>query len=234
MNARRQTSAVGLVAELLRRYPDIQYLRLRTYPPKSAEPRAVAPFTLDRALRHERSPERLVPAPQRPTASALRKILDPIAAQGLMVGLCSRFEMRSGLVKHGLLMDFRCEKSPEALNNLQAACGRMGYAGWLLETSVSYHFYGDDLVDDRDWLRFMAWWLLLENLADVRFIGHCILEQVSCLRLTGNDTFPEPRVAARVGAPSATLQKALATTKDGTASGGGRTGTADASHAPRP
>lgn len=116
-----------------------------------------------------------------------------------MIGLCSRMEMRNGTSKHALLMDFRCDKSAGSLQDIEDACRHIGYAGWLLESHGSYHFYGDDLVDEDQWLSFMGRWLLLEQLSDVRFIGHCIIERVSCLRLTGDEAWREPRVAARVG-----------------------------------
>jgi len=117
-----------------------------------------------------------------------------------MIGLCSRVEMRNGVSKHLLLMDFRCEKSARSLRDLMAACQRFGYAGWLLESHGSYHFHGDDLVDESEWLAFMGRWLLLEQHADVRFIGHCIIERVSCLRLTGNRVWRAPKAVARVSA----------------------------------
>jgi hypothetical protein len=100
--------------------------------------------------------------------------------------------MRNGNTQHALLMDFRIAKSSESLLQVVAACEGIGRAGWLLETTHSYHFYGDELVDEREWLRFMGRWLLLESVADVRFVGHCIIEWISCLRLTGSRNLGEP------------------------------------------
>jgi hypothetical protein len=51
---------------------------------------------------------------------------------------------------------------------------------------------------DPEWFRFMGFWLLLEHLSDVPFVGHCIIERVSCLRVTGTLEVPEPSVALRI------------------------------------
>ena len=198
MRPRTGSRAISLVALLLRRHPEVQYIRFRTYPAPSKIQRPLTPLTLARALRHERGPELLWSVPDRGISTALKRMLARISLERVMVGLCSQVETRSGTSKHALLMDFRPQKSAGSLQTLNDACRYIGYTGWLLETTQSYHFYGDDLVGEWEWLPFMGGWLLLENLIDVRFIGHCIIERVSCLRLTGNSTWSEPRVVRRV------------------------------------
>jgi hypothetical protein len=187
-----------LVMALLRRHANVQYIRLRSFPTQRKDQRSSNQTTLDRALRHERGPEFLWEVPPDLAAVNLMNQLTQISPNRDMVGLCSRMELRNGTSKHALLMDFRCKRSPASLRDLQDACSRIGYSGWLLESHESYHFYGDDLVDEVEWLGFMGRWLLLEHFSDVRFIGHCVIERVSCLRLTGDEVWSEPRVAARV------------------------------------
>ena len=121
---------------------------------------------LDRVFRHRRDPELLWEVPQNLTVEILQAALDQIADQRV-VGLCSQIEMRTGKRAHALLMDFRCPKCPEALVALEEACRHLGHTGCLLQTDRSYHFFGDALVDDRDWLRFIGYWLLADHLIDV-------------------------------------------------------------------
>jgi hypothetical protein len=198
--------SVDVVADLLRRYPEVQYLRLRTFPPKepAAQVEAMTPegllpiLPLERALRHHRGHEELMPveAPASATADAVRAQLEKVATNGAMVGLCSRVELRSGRAQHALLVDFRCAHS--CLPRLEEACVRLGYPGYILRTSASYHFYGSQLVEEAEWITFMATWALLEDLTDVRYIAHCLIERIGCLRVTGNEAWPEPVVVARI------------------------------------
>lgn len=191
-------SVVAIVADLLRRHSDVQYVRLRTFPSKRAPQLDPAELTLDRALRHKRDPEILVRVPEPVSENSLRTTLAQHLSPGHMLGLCSRFEMRSGNSLHALLVDFRIRKSATALATVKAGCNAIGFAGWVIETTNSYHFYGDHPVDEREWLRFMGRWLLLETIVDVRYVGHCIIELISCLRLTADDTLREPTAVARI------------------------------------
>jgi hypothetical protein len=191
--------AVSVVTALLRRHADIQYLRFRSYPAPAKEQDIETPLTIERALRHKRAPEILWAVPESRTFESLTETLTKMSSDKILVGICSRIELRSGRAAHALLMDFRrAEKSREFLQRIEEACQQIGYTGWLLETSGSYHFYGDDLVDLEEWVSFMSTWLLLEDLVDVRFIGHCLIERVSCLRLTGNAIWSEPKLARHI------------------------------------
>jgi hypothetical protein len=201
MSAEVGVPASVVVARLVQRYPDAQYLRLRPYLLRSEQEQRHRPaMTIDRVFRHRRDPEQLWEVPPNLTPDALVAALHRVGGNGRVVGLCSRIEMKNGRGAHALLMDFRCLKSPELLAELERACRHLGYAGWLLETKNSYHFIGDVLVDDREWLRFMGYWLLAEHLSDVPFVGHCVIEHVSCLRVTGTSDVLEPSVASRVDA----------------------------------
>lgn len=187
----------AVVEALIRRHPEVTRVRIRSFPPKVHIPRRSRKYSIDRALRHVRGPERVVGVSRRRGASAyLRESPETRAEE--MVGFCSDLRVRGGAVKHALLMDFRCKRSAKSMRRLLRACRRIGRAGWLLKTSNSYHFYGEELVNAREWERFMGRWLLLEDLCDVRFVGHCIIEGVSCLRFSGTRAWPEPRVVAHV------------------------------------
>jgi hypothetical protein len=59
-----------------------------------------------------------------------------------------------------------------------------GMPGYLLETGRYYHFYGDALLTQREWLRFLAQFLMPTILLSPRYIGHCLNRGFSALRLT--------------------------------------------------
>jgi hypothetical protein len=55
--------------------------------------------------------------------------------------------------------------------------------GALLASGHSYHYYGFVPRDLAGWRLFMARAILLAPLADERFIAHCLIEDLACLRL---------------------------------------------------
>jgi hypothetical protein len=190
--------ATAVVVALVRASSDIQYLRFRPYVRRNTnDQQSRSNMPVDRIFRHRRDPEVLWEVPQNLTGAILQAWLDQIADKRV-VGLCSRIEMRTGKCAHALFMDFRCSKSPKSLIALEEACHHLGYSGWLLETDRSYHFFGDALVDDRSWLRFMGYWLLADHLIDGPFVGHCVIEGVSCLRVTAGPESSEPTIVKRV------------------------------------
>jgi hypothetical protein len=162
-------------------------------------------MTLERALRHRRGPEEVWEVPADLTLDGMNGVFRALAGPDHMVGFCSHIVCTNGESRHALLMDFRCTPSSTAQNELEHACLKIGYGGWLLQTSRSYHFIGEVLVDEQEWLRFMGYWLLLEHLVDVSFIGHCVIERLSCLRVTGSTAFPEPVVVAYFEAAASPL-----------------------------
>ncbi len=59
-----------------------------------------------------------------------------------------------------------------------------GMSGYLLHSGRYFHFYGVDLLNQDEWLRFMAQFLMPTILVSPRFIGHCLYRGYAALRLT--------------------------------------------------
>jgi hypothetical protein len=191
------SATLEVLASLLERHPEIWRLRLRPYVPTLSEsPRTSSP---ERFFRHHRGAECTWQVPLADRLQSLEAFVQVLAGETRAVGFCSRLEMRDGTLRHALLMDYRAGGKPDLLPLIREACDRLGRPGWILETTRSYHFVGDDIVDEDVWMGFMGRWLLAEHLSDVPFIGHCVIERVSCLRLTsvGGQV---PRVVTRVAA----------------------------------
>jgi hypothetical protein len=62
--------------------------------------------------------------------------------------------------------------------------------GSLVQTNNSYHFVGDTLIVQKDWIAFCANMILLKHsretrdIADVRFIGHSLVRGYTCVRIS--------------------------------------------------
>ncbi len=62
--------------------------------------------------------------------------------------------------------------------------------GVLIETNNSYHFMGDTLLTEKQWIVFCANMLLLKHssetrdIADTRYIGHSLERMYTCIRIS--------------------------------------------------
>ncbi|MBU1098553.1 MAG: hypothetical protein KKB34_18900 [Bacteroidetes bacterium] len=61
--------------------------------------------------------------------------------------------------------------------------------GYLLKSGRYYHFYGNDLLNMKQWHKFMAQFLMPTLIVSPRYIGHCIYRGYAALRLTTNNDF---------------------------------------------
>lgn len=93
------------------------------------------------------------------------------------------------------MIDFRVPPGDYGLAAVREAVARMGIKrGAILDSGRSYHFYGFDLLTQKQWWEFMAQCLLLGPLTDVRYIGHRLLEGMGILRLTATPLKPKAPV----------------------------------------
>ncbi len=74
----------------------------------------------------------------------------------------------------------------------------MGQTRGVLATSgKSYHYYGFEPITLEKWRRFMAHNILLTPLIDVRYLAHCMIEDIACLRIDARpNQHTEPVVVA--------------------------------------
>jgi hypothetical protein len=103
---------------------------------------------------------------------------------GTVRGFCSRVHLRDGTEAQLPLLDFQCSVSDENTAALVEAATLMGQMrGALVASGRSYHYYGFDPLMEIEWRKFMARCVLLAPLIDARYLAHCMIENLACLRI---------------------------------------------------
>jgi hypothetical protein len=116
-----------------------------------------------------------------------------------VLALCSNCRFLDRSVGHIPMMDFRCPPSVKNLDRVTIALKQIGQKrGAILETGKSYHFYGFDVLDEKQWTQFLAKCLLLSPLVDTRYIAHRLQIGTCVLRLTSCVQKPKVPVVVRI------------------------------------
>jgi len=110
------------------------------------------------------------------------------------LALGSQVILNNGEHGHIPQMDFNLSKNPENTLKIKERLKYMkSSGGWILETGSSYHFWGNKVLSNTEWIDFMGRCLLtsivhtrqdIEQVADTRFIGHALRRGCTTLRLT--------------------------------------------------
>ncbi len=98
--------------------------------------------------------------------------------------MTSKISYADGTYGHIPMMNFHPESiSFDQLKNaIEKICGDR--RGVLLESGRYFHYYGDYLLSEEEWLRFMADFLMPCVLVSPRYIGHRLYDGYCTLRLT--------------------------------------------------
>ena len=117
-----------------------------------------------------------------------------------MLAISSRCTVAPGCVMNIPLMDLRAPARTRAQHQLETALALMRLPSIVLKSGRSFHVYGCRLMSEPEWLDFMATCLLLVDLVDWRFVGHCVHRRMSSLRIYGKKQRyrNQPKVVARV------------------------------------
>lgn len=100
---------------------------------------------------------------------------------------------------HIPMMDFSCEVSSGALKRIQEFLRKIKQRGVVLYSGRSYHYYGSELLSERDWLVFLGNCLLFSGYADSRYVGHRLIDGYTSLRISKGKIRPKvPKVVAIV------------------------------------
>jgi hypothetical protein len=179
----------------------VRYLRF-----KSSKTRARSRHT-DRErvaewLRHERLHARDFTTIRAAALTRARIATSAAAAEraGRMLALSSRCAVARGLTMNIPLMDLRVPARTRAQHQLESALAQMSLPSIVLKSGRSFHVYGCRLMSQAEWLDFMGTCLLLGDLVDWRFVGHCVRRRMSSLRIYGKKERyrNQPKVVARV------------------------------------
>ena len=103
-------------------------------------------------------------------------LLEKNEALGIISELKISYSFTEIYPYHIPMMDFRCPKSLENLLHIKELLRTIGQEeGVILDSGRSYHYYGVNLMDEKEWLNFLAN-CFLSGLADERYIGHRLKE----------------------------------------------------------
>lgn len=91
--------------------------------------------------------------------------------------------------RHISMMNFHPENvGMEAVREtVKHICGAR--SGCILDSGRFFHYYGDFLLDESDWLKFMAEFLMPCILVSPRYIGHRLHDGYCTLRLTTEKSY---------------------------------------------
>ena len=108
----------------------------------------------------------------------------------LALALESKCTLRDDSIRYIPMMDFKANQSLDKLAILKGFLGHLACRGIIVDSGRSYHFYGFDLLDQTEWIRFMGACLLVPW-SDSRWIGHSLIAGGGDLRISATDQKPK-------------------------------------------
>lgn len=121
---------------------------------------------------------------------------------GYNIALDSTIEQIDGNIGHLVMVDLAAKKSPENLEKskrrFKEIISPQFGGGFFLETDASYHYIGEQVVNQEDWQKLLGYLLITSNvirmpdgipnvherIVDDRYIGHSLIRGTTGLRLT--------------------------------------------------
>lgn len=122
--------------------------------------------------------------PSETVLERIRKQLQQVPSDK-MLAVCSEVRMKDGSTSHIPMMDFHCPVGPHSVGLVRRVVElfRVG-EGFLLETDKSYHFYGMQLLEKTDLIKFLGRALLFSPIVDRAWIAHQLMELCCALRIS--------------------------------------------------
>lgn len=110
-----------------------------------------------------------------------------------IVCLVSQVETRKGEQLHIPMLDLGTPVSPAGEAACLDAVQALGLTGLLFDSGGSYHFYADQLVNERRFQSLLASAQLLSPIVDSRWISHQMIDGRAALRVsTDDERHPKP------------------------------------------
>ncbi len=123
--------------------------------------------------------------------NACTRHLEKDSAFGVISEVRIAFSFTDYRPYHIPMMDFNCPKNSENLSRIEEFLRTIWQEeGVILDSGRSYHYYGVNLMDEKEWLDFLGSCLLSE-LADKRYIGHRIKDHCGILRISTGPRQPK-------------------------------------------
>ena len=107
--------------------------------------------------------------------------------------ITSKIQTSDGKTKHLPMMNFHPEDGSEKdiKKALEYICGNK--RGVLLDSGRFQHYYSDFLLNENEWVQFMAEFLMPTVLVSPRYIGHRLYDGYCTLRLTADGQY-KPKI----------------------------------------
>jgi hypothetical protein len=103
---------------------------------------------------------------------------------GSILAVRSRVKCEDGRYYHIPQIDFHCAESESSRRASIEVIQTCNLRGYLLRSGKSYHFYGNNLIPEEDFSKFMGKILLFSPIVDRAWIAHQLIEGQSALRLS--------------------------------------------------
>jgi len=118
---------------------------------------------------------------------------------GNIAVISSRVKLHNGMEAHLPLLDFSLPPSSANDTIVERIVVRLSQGGYLLDSGNSYHFYGNRLLDDSGYRKFLGAALLFSPLVDHRWIAHQLVEGAGALRISsGKNGSGLPRLVGEI------------------------------------
>lgn len=191
---------VGIVKSDLR----ITHLFFEIYPSRKSpkmktKTRGCVPF--DKLLYHNppESEKKFWLRRKKITLDGLKKIIEGLSEKQVLAVTSKVKLQNTESILHIPMIDFKCDVSPANLERVQEFLKKIGQEGIILLSGKSYHYYGIELLSNREWLTFLGKCLLFRDFVDSRFVGHRLIDGYTALRISKERTRPElPKVISIV------------------------------------
>ncbi|MDP3998303.1 MAG: hypothetical protein Q8P89_01645 [bacterium] len=186
-------TAVEVVVEIVKQNPLINALAFYPYAPMWNVCEMPECTSFFRLLQHDSANgKEMWVKREKITADKLYKMTDGLK-DGYVLSVLSKVVLNRNKTLHMPMMDF--SRGPDELSYIVRFLKEAGYAnGVILFSGRSFHYYGNYLMDDKEWRNFLGD-CLLSGLADLRYIGHREKDNHGILRLSSCSLRPRvPKV----------------------------------------
>ena len=120
-------------------------------------------------------------------------------SNGNIAVISSRVRLNNGSEAHLPLLDFSLPPSSANDKTVGQIVTRLGQRGYLLDSGNSYHFYGNTLLSNSGYRKFLGAALLFSPLVDHRWAAHQLIEGAGALRVSGRKNGSMlPRLVAEI------------------------------------
>lgn len=197
-------TAIEVVCKIIEVHPCISSILFKRYiPPKNLEEEDIIQFSvsIDRMLFHSppETEQTIWLKGEEMTSTHLVQIIERLAEKEAIAVTSNLKLLNTDEKFHIPMIDFNCDISAKNLERIQEFLRKIEQRGVVLESGRSYHYYGIDLLSQKDWLLFLGKCLLFLDHIGSRYIGHRLIDGYTSLRISTSQRRPVlPKVVAVV------------------------------------